>query len=135
MARILVIDDDPDICRILTLVLVRHGYHVEVHLHGASAIASFRANPADLIITDVYMPEMDGIELILELDEVAPTVPVIVMSGGGITSMESVLTDAHHFGAISTLTKPIDVVALLAAVRSALAGPENGGSGTVVSTA
>jgi DNA-binding NtrC family response regulator len=125
MARIMVIDDDPNICSVLARVLIRHGHEVDVHLDGHSALRAFRVYGADLIVTDACMPETNGIELLLAVDELAPQVPVVVMSDGGIASLESVLTDTHDFGAVLTLAKPIEVDVFLAAMRKALSGPTN----------
>jgi CheY-like chemotaxis protein len=77
----------------------------------------------DAIFTDVYMPEMDGIEFLLRLSEVAPDIPAVVVSGGGVVAEAShVLTDADHLGAAATLIKPFTPSDLYRALDQVLPG-------------
>jgi len=83
MARILLIDDDAPVRRTLRKMLERQGYEVEEAPDGKAGLTLYQENPADLIITDLIMPEMEGIETIMELRRRFPDVKIIAMSGGG----------------------------------------------------
>jgi DNA-binding NtrC family response regulator len=122
MARILVIDDDPAIRHTVERVLARASHVVESFEDARVALDALQDEQPDLIITDVYMPEMDGIEFLLSLREAEPDLPVIVTSGGGSASAEHLLTDAGYLGATATLTKPFEIDQLLELVRSVLEG-------------
>ena len=109
MARILIIDDDPGVRGVLRRMLARDGHEVDEESDAHRALASLQApesDPPNVIITDVYMPEMDGIEFLIQLSEVAPEIPAIAISGGGMLGTKHVLEDAHHLGAVATLSKP-----------------------------
>ena len=121
MARILVIDDDNQICVLLRTVLERAGHEVEVALDGRSAIRLFEQNPTDLVVTDILMPDMEGVETILELRRRFPEVKVIAISGGGRISAETYLDSAKRFGAHAALTKPIEEEVLLATINRLIA--------------
>ena len=86
------------------------------------ALDALRQVQPDLVITDVYTPEMDGIEFLLSLREAEPDLPVIVASGGGSASSDHLLTDAAYLGATVTLPKPFEIDQLLELVRSVLEG-------------
>src|SRR5260370_25679819 len=83
MARILVVDDDHDICEVLEMGLTHAGHEVRVAADGASALRLVRAEPFDLIITDIFMPGKEGIETIMEIRPDFPAVKVVAMSRGG----------------------------------------------------
>lgn len=121
MARILVIDDEPDIREMLQDVLTGEGHEVEVAGDGRQGLAAQRARPADLIITDIFMPEKEGIETIIELQQDFPAIKVIAMSGGGNRARSlDYLPTASQFGAVRTLPKPFDIHVMLALVREVL---------------
>ena len=82
MARILVIDDDESIRFLLRTVLELQGYDVIEAENGAEGLLYYQADPADVVITDIQMPVMDGLELITELQSLFPWVRVIAISGG-----------------------------------------------------
>lgn len=119
MRRILVIDDDPAICALLSRVLEDAGYAVEEAPDGASALAMLAASPPDLLITDVVMPGLAGWSVFARARRVAPTLPIVVMSGvdTGFPQQERALADQAVF-----LRKPFDIDQLLAAVARLLAG-------------
>ena len=83
MALILIIDDDDQIRRVLRKTLERDGYDVADAPNGKEGIRLYRENPADLVITDIIMPEKEGIETIRELRRDFPEVKIIAISGGG----------------------------------------------------
>ncbi len=120
MARILIIDDEPQIRSMLTLMLERDGYEVVEAPDGVEGIKVYRQNPADLIITDLIMPNKDGIGMIIDLKKEFPDVKIIAMSGGGLNKPDGYLKGAKKLGAACTLTKPIDREKMLQAVRDIL---------------
>ena len=120
MARILIIDDESQIRSMLRLMLERVGYEVLEAADGMEGIRQYRDNPADLIITDLIMPNKDGIGMIIELKKEFPSVKIIAMSGGGVNRPEGYLDGAKKLGATRTLTKPIDRDEMLNAVKETL---------------
>lgn len=120
MTRILVIDDDPNIRQMVCRMLEREGYEVEVASNGKEGIDKFRAVPASLIITDIIMPEQEGIETIRMLRTDFPDCRIIAMSGGGRIGPSDYLSMAKLLGATVSLSKPFDRGQLLDAVRQAL---------------
>ena len=120
MERILIIDDEPQIRSMLTLMLEREGYEVVEAPDGVDGIKIYRQNPADLIITDLIMPNKDGIGMIIDLKKEFPDVKIIAMSGGGLNKPDGYLKGAKKLGAACTLTKPIDREKMLEAVREIL---------------
>jgi DNA-binding response OmpR family regulator len=117
MGLILIIDDDDQIRRVLRKTLERDGYDVVDAPNGKEGIKLFRENPADLVITDLIMPEKEGIETIRELRRDFPEVKIIAISGGGRIGPDSYLKMAKGLGAQRTLTKPLDGDELLKTVR------------------
>lgn len=120
MARILIIDDEPQIRSMLKLMLEREGYEVVEAPDGVEGIKIYRQNPADLIITDLIMPNKDGIGMIIDLKKEFPDVNIIAMSGGGLNKPDGYLKGAKKLGAACTLTKPIDREEMLKAVKNIL---------------
>ena len=109
MARILIVDDENAICAILERALVRAGYDVEVAATGEEGLEAYRRAPADLVITDILLPEMDGFQLIRALRRDRPDLEIIAMSGGGKIEADSYLDSSLLFGAHRTIEKPFDV--------------------------
>lgn len=120
MARILIIDDEPQIRSMLKLMLEREGYEVVEAPDGVEGIKIYRQNPADLIITDLIMPNKDGIGMIIDLKKEFPDVNIIAMSGGGLNKPDGYLKGAKKLGAACTLTKPIDREEMLRGVKNIL---------------
>jgi DNA-binding NtrC family response regulator len=120
MARILIIDDDVHILRMLRQTLERKGYEVIEASNGKEGIRLYREEPADLIITDLIMPEKEGIETIKELRRDFPQLKIIAISGGGRIGAEAYLPMAKKLGAMRTFIKPIAREELLEAVRELL---------------
>lgn len=136
MALILIIDDEADMRAILAEVLSRAGYRTLEVPDGRAGLAALATHPVDLILTDMIMPEMDGIEFLLHLRRLRSGVPIIAISGGGHTRPDSYLHAARVAGASKTLAKPFRVEDLVDAVaeclrsRAASPGPANPPSGT-----
>jgi two-component system KDP operon response regulator KdpE len=114
--RILVVDDEPQITRVLRTGLTTRGYDVRVAADGQSALDTFNDWHPDLVLTDLSMPEMSGIELCRRLRLISP-IPIIVLSVRGEEKMKVEALDA---GADDYVTKPFSMEELLARVRAAL---------------
>jgi len=121
MKRILVVDDNEPFRRMVGKMLEGAGYTVVVAGDGLAALAIFRQQPIDLVLTDLIMPEKEGLETILELRKLAANIKIIAMSGGGRVDADDYLPLATAFGAVRTLAKPFLAAELLAAVADVLA--------------
>ena len=120
MPLILVIDDDDDVRDTVCELLEVGGYEVAAAPNGRVGLAMLSERGADVVITDLFMPEMEGIETIMTLRASRPAVPIIAMSGGTKWDTVQSLKTAYHLGAMETLPKPITFDALMRAVRAAL---------------
>lgn len=116
MARVLVVDDEHLLRTMLRSALERAGYEVEEAPEGKTALERFRLSPADVVITDIVMPEKDGIETIIEMRREFPDVKIIAISGGGRLSPDGYLTAAEKLGAQRVFSKPVRIAPLLQAV-------------------
>jgi two-component system KDP operon response regulator KdpE len=114
--RILVVDDEPQLTRVLRRSLMTHGYDVRIAGDGAFALQTFQDWPAALVITDLAMPNMDGLELCRRLRTVSE-VPIIVLSVRGEEKTKVLALDA---GADDYITKPFGMDELLARIRATL---------------
>jgi CheY-like chemotaxis protein len=123
VARILIIDDEDQPRRMLQQVLIRVGYEVVEARDGNEGLQLFRASPTDLIITDILMPEKEGLETIIDLRREFPAVKIIAISGGGRTGNLNFLEVAKRLGAQRTLQKPFELQEMIAAVRDLLQQP------------
>ena len=130
MARILIVDDEEDVRIALKKVLERAGYEVSVAATGNEGLELMKRHGADLVITDVIMPGVDGIATARQIREKYRDTRIIVISGGGRTSPQpyepdaistrSYLASASTAGADQTLTKPFDRDELLRVVHDLL---------------
>ncbi len=116
--RVLCVDDEPDILHILRRILEQHGFEVETRGEPHAALAAFDAGSFDLIVTDIHMPGMTGLELMRSLREREPEVPVVVVTGHGTVD---VAIHALREGASGMLVKPFTAAELLSEVDHALA--------------
>lgn len=114
--RILVVDDEPQLTRVLRTGLSSHGYELRVAADGVSALETFGDWHPDLVVTDLAMPNMDGLELCRNLRAIS-TVPILVLSARGD---EKTKVEALDLGADDYVTKPFGIDELLARVRVAL---------------
>ena len=119
MPRILVIDDDQPLRETLARVLAGAGYETDQAADGNAGLAACARHRPDLVITDIIMPDREGIETILELRRRSPDLPVIAMSGGSVGHRDY-LTAATQLGAVRGLAKPFLPQDLLDAVRDVL---------------
>ena len=120
MARILIIDDDTALRRTMRKVVERMGHMAEEAEDGAMGLRLFRDGSYDLVVTDLLMPEKEGIETIMELREEAPEVKILAVSGGMTLDRTGPLEDAEALGADASLPKPFGVEDFMAAVESLL---------------
>jgi len=124
MARILVIDDDPEMRAALHDTLMAAGHTVLLAEDGRVGMNLQARSPADLVVTDIYMPDKEGLEVIRTLRRHRPRVPIIAISGR--PDLMSALFLAERMGAVRTLEKPFQPSEFLAAVEEALQGTSSG---------
>jgi PAS domain S-box-containing protein len=118
MTSVLIIDDEPEVQVMLSLMLNGEGFVARRAGSGAEAIEAYREQPADVVLTDLRMPEMDGIQLIHELQKIDKHVAVVVLTGFG--ELENAVELMHGAGVYNYLTKPLETPeVLIAAIRSA----------------
>jgi CheY-like chemotaxis protein len=120
MGRILIVEDDTAVRELLREMLERAGHDVIDAGNGQEAIALHKSTPADLIITNILMPEKEGLETIQELRRDDPDIKIIAISGGGQVGPADYLDIARRFGAKKTFSKPFNRKDLLAAVDELL---------------
>src|SRR5215210_2258041 len=114
--RILIVDDEPQITRVLRRSLTTHGYDVRVASDGLAALQTFGDWPPDLVVTDLSMPQTDGLQLCRNLRAISQ-VPIIVLS---VRGEEKTKVQALDAGADDYITKPFGMDELLARIRAAL---------------
>jgi len=120
MRKILIIDDEAPVRKLLKKLFEGNGYEVLEAANGIHGIKLFNEQNPDLIITDLIMPEKEGLETIRDLKKLNPHVPIIAISGGGITDPKMYLDLASKFGAFRTFSKPIDNEILLSTIKEIL---------------
>ena len=130
MTSILIIDDEAEVGRALTRVLERAGFLVTAVTGGAEGIAEFERNPAEVVITDIIMPKINGVEAIDFIRREFPSVRIIAISGGGnfgisayqpnAITTSAYLAAAERAGAHMILTKPFESRELIQAVEQVL---------------
>lgn len=117
MKRILVVDDDEQIVRAISKILTREGYDITVAFDGVDAINKLKNESFDMVITDIIMPNKEGLELIAEIHQIKASMPVIAISGGGKMPSSIYLDVADKIGAYATLRKPFRADELLTLVN------------------
>jgi len=122
MAMILVADDDPHIRGMINKFLTRVGHSVVEAGNGLEAEQKFGEAACDLLITDIIMPDKEGLMLVRDLKKRAPDLRIIAMSGGGRAGAFTLLEAAEKFGANAVLKKPFRLQELIDAVNAALRG-------------
>src|SRR5437667_4922732 len=115
-SRVLVVDDEPQITRVLRTVLTSQGYQVRTAAEGEAALSNFKEWRPELVITDLYMPHMNGVELCRRIRALS-AVPIIVLS---VKGEERSKVEALDSGADDYVTKPFGIEELMARVRAAL---------------
>jgi len=117
MARILIIDDDMKFLKVLRLMLERAGHEVVEAPNGKIGVKLFRENRTELVITDIFMPEKEGIGTIRELKREFPMVKIIAISGGGRKGEFGFLGMAEILGADRSISKPFERQEMLEAIQ------------------
>jgi CheY-like chemotaxis protein len=120
MTRILVIDDNAEFRGMLKTALETTGYEVVEAKDGFEGCQLYKNSPSDLVITDIFMPEKEGLETIRDLIEHDEKVKIIAISGGGQHQYTDFLRMSKEFGASATLEKPIKIKELLAKIEELL---------------
>ncbi|HTI71209.1 MAG TPA: response regulator [Candidatus Limnocylindria bacterium] len=121
MARILLVDDDDHVRRPVQMNLTRTGHQVVEARNGREAMDIYRREQFDVVITDLIMPEQEGLETIQQLKKHNPAVRVIAISGGGRLSANNYLQLAERLGAQRTLAKPFTTEELVKAIADVMA--------------
>lgn len=120
MAHILVLDDEQAITAVMRQILEQAGHQVLLAPNGKVAMKLCDAHPVDLVITDIWMPEQDGLETIIQLRRWSTAPKILAMSGGGRYGLIEFLKMAQQLGADRTLCKPFSQQDLLDAVHGLL---------------
>lgn len=116
-SRVLIVDDEPDVRLSLQLALELAGYSVRIAANGLEALAAQRDSAADILITDIFMPESDGMETIAAFRREFPATRIVVVSGAARRPSTDYLSAAQLVGADITLRKPLDIDRLLEQLR------------------
>lgn len=124
MADILIVDDDSSLRAVMRKILEKHGHQVREATDGALALDMVRQSRPDLLVTDLYMPEKEGIETIMEARATFPDLRILAVSGGGSMGPGAPLRDAEALGADASLAKPFSVDELADAVQRLLPSSE-----------
>jgi DNA-binding response OmpR family regulator len=122
VTKILVIDDDAIVRKTIVQILEQDGYQVLSAEDGARGMVLFRSEQPDLVITDIIMPEQEGIQTITEMRRAKPDAKIIAISGGGRIGNTDFLQIALVLGAMDVVPKPFDPDELLLVVSACLAG-------------
>jgi DNA-binding response OmpR family regulator len=120
MAKILLVDDDEFVRRPVQMNLQRAGHAVDEASNGRDAVTAYREKRYDIVVTDLIMPEQEGLETIMQLRRHDAEVRVIAISGGGRVNATNYLALAKSLGARRTLAKPFTTEELLAAIDQVL---------------
>jgi two-component system response regulator (stage 0 sporulation protein F) len=119
LARILIVDDDAMVRQLLRIVLRHLGHEVVEAQNGREGLQQYQAQPADVVITDMQMPEMGGLEMIQEIQRDFPEAMMIAISGGPRSSLDA----AKALGVLGTFEKPFSLIALRDTVEALLESP------------
>ena len=125
MASILLIEDNELVRGFLRAVLEQQGHAVTEAGQGRAALQRLRQSPFDLVLTDIYMPDCDGLEVIMTLRREFPSIRIVAMSGG--SGDRNLLAAARQLGAQEVLEKPISIDGLLKVVAAALSDRADAG--------
>ncbi len=118
--RILIVDDDRELAQSLKEILLDEGFSVDTACNGREGVRLQNANPYNVIITDIVMPEEDGLEVIMWVKKNHPNTKLIAISGGGYFDSRDYLLMAKELGASIVLCKPFEVNSLIAGVKRIL---------------
>jgi CheY-like chemotaxis protein len=119
MARILVVDDEKSVCNLIKNILESAGHEILVAENGKKGLAALEEHHPDLLIVDLFMPEMDGLEVIRKLRGNGSVVKIVATSGGSSWGL-NFLDQAKALGACATFEKPFDVHELISIVNGCI---------------
>jgi DNA-binding response OmpR family regulator len=122
MRSVLLIDDDLEILRQMATAFLQAGYRVQAAPDGQAGLALFLEAPTDLVVTDIVMPNREGIETIVALKRASSAVAVVAISGGYRAAPADFLTLARHVGADGALAKPFRLAELVGLAAQVLRG-------------
>lgn len=125
MRKIMVVDDEIQIRNMLKMFLEKHGYQVTVAEEGKQALRLLREAHCDLMMLDIIMPGMEGLETLMALRKTHPELKVIMMSGGGKALSMSFLPTALKLGAVKSFSKPFVLQEVLEAVEELIGPPDD----------
>jgi CheY-like chemotaxis protein len=125
MTRILVVDDDERVRTTARALLEAAGFQVIEAESGEAALGVLGSEVVEVVLTDIFMPHTDGIELIHALRRASPDLPIVAMSGGGFNDGKDVLAVARLFGAAAIVQKPFSQRRLVGAIRRAIGPPRD----------
>src|SRR4051812_27272809 len=125
MPKILVVDDDDAFRKMLRLALTKMGHEVCEARNGLEAVALYDKDPADLVMTDIIMPEQDGLETIRLLRRAHPSIKIIAMSGGGRVNATDYLKIARSMRANHVLAKPFKIEEMATVLTGLLNKPDS----------
>ena len=125
MATILLVEDEPLVSETLCSAMKGKGHTVVMAANGAEGLKRFAERSFDLVVTDIIMPDKEGIEMILEMRRNKPDAKIVAISGGGRTGNVEFLKMAESLGATATLKKPIRLADFFSVLNRCLGdGPE-----------
>ncbi len=124
MPKIVIAEDDDELRGIMSRILQANGYDVVQTSNGTECLKAVRSSKPDLVITDLIMPEMEGMGLIMELCREFPGIRIIAVSGGGRMSAGNYLGMARMLGAVRTFHKPFNEADLLREIHNLLETPQ-----------
>jgi CheY-like chemotaxis protein len=120
MAGVLIVEDDKELREMLKMSLLRRGFTVLEAANGKEAITRFKPAITDLVVTDLIMPEEDGLKVVIKLREIKPTIKLIAISGGGKVGPGSYLNLAKALGADAIFSKPFSLNDLVTKIEQLL---------------
>jgi DNA-binding response OmpR family regulator len=126
-AAVLVVDDDAELLRTLARRFHLAGAHVTIARDGEEALARFHQSTPSLVVTDILMPNREGVETIITMKESSPDVKILAISGGGLLGAASVLDLARRLGADAVLAKPFRSEEVLESARRLIRTAEDAG--------
>lgn len=123
--KVLLIDDDDLVRKTVAVMLRELGHQVREADSGITGLRMFHEETPELVLTDIIMPDMEGVETIIEIRKARPSMRIVAMSGGGRIKNTDFLKLASSAGAAATLNKPFDDEELAAAIKAATSTPQS----------
>jgi len=120
MSGVLIVEDEKELREMLKISLIRRKFTVFEAANGKDAIIRFKPSITDLVVTDLIMPEEDGLKVIMKLRELKPSIKIIAISGGGKAGPGSYLNLAKALGANAIYSKPFSINDLIAKIEELL---------------